>query len=336
MSDILYRNFNKSIDDIIPKGKKLYIVDENVHAIYSDLFSSLSFNEFIYVLESGEDSKNVTNLFKIYDVLLANSFNRADCIIAVGGGVVGDIAGFVSSTYMRGIHFINVPTTLLSMIDSAIGGKTGINYNGYKNMIGSFYEADAVIVDINFLNTLEEKHFQSGMAELIKIAAISDRELFYKLKREKLCPSHFGLLDYIKRAQQLKLEVCRVDLRDQSERAKLNFGHSFGHAIETYLEFKGITHGQAVAKGMLIIAKIAEYMGLSERGVYEAIKETLKFQGLDVMIDVDVRDLIPYIVKDKKSSGSQMRFVIVDAIGSYRIKAVEINDLSDFVELYYG
>ncbi len=336
MSEILYRNFDGSIKELFPQGKKLYVVDENVYAIYSDMFSSLSFNEMIYIVSSGEDSKSAANLSEIYDVLLDHSFTRSDYIVAVGGGVAGDLAGYAAATYMRGIRFVNVPTTMISMIDSAIGGKTGINYRGFKNMIGSFYEPLAVIVDINFLSTLEDKHFKSGMAELVKIAAISDSDLYARLQREYLSPCHPELLAFIKRAQSLKLAVCSSDFRDQSERAKLNFGHSFGHAIETYFEFQGITHGQAVAKGMLIISKIAENVGLAKEGVYEDLRKTLLFQGLDVEVDVDVRDLLPYVLRDKKSSGDKMKFVIVDAIGSSIIEHVELDKLGDFVESYYA
>ncbi len=331
----LILNFSSYMANLYGDEKVLYIVDENVYNLYKSIFDVESSNVFLYVVNSGEESKNLDVVLSIYDFLVENNFNRYSYIVAVGGGVVGDLSGYVASTYMRGINLIHIPTTLLSMVDSSIGGKTAVNHSKYKNIIGSFYNAKYVIVDINFLKTLDDENFKQGISEIIKIAVLKDKKLFDFLSKNKLSIDSKELSDVIKRAQDLKISVVSKDALDRGERLSLNFGHTFGHAIESSSDLS-VTHGIAVAKGMLIMSDLAYGNGLIDKDIYLEIKKAIDKQEIDTNFEVDMLKLISYIKKDKKVKNGVINFVIASDIGSYFIYEEKFENLENFVYMPYS
>ncbi len=327
----LQQDFHRLSCKIVGKNKVLYVVDENVYKHYRDIFYIDNENTFLAIVKSGEMSKSFDTLYHIYDALIENNFTRSDYIFAVGGGVVGDVAGLAGATYMRGMRLVFVPTTTISMIDSSIGGKTAINYCGYKNIIGSFYQADYVITDVNFLKTLDEENFRSGIAELVKIAAIKDRDLFDSLLFERLENDSENLEAFIRRGQLLKRNVVQSDFMDKGDRECLNFGHTFAHAIESSLGLRGVSHGKAVAKGMLIVSKLAAQKGIIDIDVYQSIRSALCKQGIDTDFYIDKSSLVPYFYKDKKVKEGYVRVILVDYIGSWFVHKVSVSDIKEFV-----
>ncbi|WP_315166613.1 3-dehydroquinate synthase [Metaclostridioides mangenotii] len=318
---------NNSFDSIGKKIKKVHqckkaviITDENVNNYYTGrLESSLLENDFdvdSIVIKPGEMSKSLDSLPKIYNRLIDFEVTRNDLLIALGGGVVGDICGFVASSFLRGIPFIQIPTSLLAQVDSSVGGKVGINLERGKNLVGSFYHPKAVFVDPLVLNTLPDKYFKDGMAEIIKYGCIKDKDFFYKLKSLKTINDITDNIDdIIYRCCSIKKEMVESDERDLNERMILNFGHTLGHAVEKYYNFEKYTHGEAVAIGMYNIALIGERKGLTKDGTSDEIKDILLEQGLAYKLDVSLKSLMEFIKNDKKNIGSTLKVVLLKEIG---------------------
>ncbi|MEA4847902.1 MAG: 3-dehydroquinate synthase [Clostridiaceae bacterium] len=320
------------------KGKKAVIItDDSVNRLYgAPLFRGITeagLDCHIISVSPGEKSKSLQVLTGIYDTLAGFYMDRGDIIIALGGGVTGDLAGFAAATYMRGISYIQVPTTLLAQVDSSIGGKTAVDLASGKNLVGSIYQPEAVFIDTSFLATLEDRYLRDGMAEVIKYGCIKDRRLFEKLSSYKdmqQCIDDMDELVYT--CCSIKSTVIESDELDRGERIILNFGHTIGHAIEKYFNYEKYTHGEAVAIGMAEITRGSERIGLTEKGVGAAITEVLEKFGLPCRIDrVNKKELVEIIRSDKKFNEGFISLVLLNKLGEAFTKKVNYKDLETFL-----
>ena len=283
------------------------------------------------VLEDGERYKDWATLNRIYDALLERRCDRKTALIALGGGVVGDLAGFAAATYMRGVPFIQVPTTLLAQVDSSVGGKTGINHPLGKNMIGAFYQPRLVLADTAVLKTLPPRELSAGLAEVIKHGLIRDAAFVAWLEQnvEKLraCDPE-ALAQAVRRCCEIKAAVVAADERETGVRALLNFGHTFGHAIESGLGYGAWLHGEAVAAGMALAAELSRRMGFIGRADVERVLALLGRAGLPVaQPGIAPAHLIELMALDKKTEGGKLRFVLLERIGAASIRGDVPSDL---------
>ena len=280
---------------------------------------------FQIILQHGEQAKSVQNFQKILNFLADNNFDRTDLIVAVGGGVVGDISGFVASSYLRGIQFIQIPTTLLAQVDSSVGGKTAINILSGKNLVGAFYNPKGVIIDTNVLHSLPNRQLKAGLAEVIKYAFIQNKALFSLLKKYSkkiLSKDHKIIEEIIFLSLQTKARIVTKDEKENGIRAILNFGHTFGHAIEAHGKYKKILHGEAVAKGMRIASKISYLENLISEKEYEEVIALLQKYEFDLSVDqYKYRELKPYIFRDKKIKAGKLNLILLNKLSN----AVVIN-----------
>ena len=272
------------------------------------------------ILDRGEKAKSLKNFQKILNFLADNNFDRADLIIAVGGGVVGDISGYVASSYLRGIQYIQIPTTLLAQVDSSVGGKTAINIAAGKNLVGAFYNPKAVIIDTSVLNTLPSREFKAGLAEVIKYALIQNNSLFSLLKKYSqkiLSMDHKIIEEIIFLSIQTKAKIVTKDEKENGIRAILNFGHTFGHAIEGHSKYKKILHGEAVAKGMKIASRISYLENLISSKEHQQIIELLQEFKFDLSLSqYKYPELKPYIFRDKKIKKGKLNLVLLNQISN--------------------
>jgi 3-dehydroquinate synthase len=272
------------------------------------------------VLPDGEEEKNWANLMKIFDVLLAEKCDRKTTLLALGGGVIGDMTGFAAATYMRGVPFVQVPTTLLAQVDSSVGGKTGINHPLGKNMIGAFYQPQAVIADTSTLDTLPERELSAGLAEVIKHGAIIDAAFFDWIEASigKLIARDPSALGYaIQRSCEIKADVVRQDEREGGLRAILNFGHTFGHAIEAGMGYGEWLHGEAVGCGMVMAADLSHRLGFIDTGSRDRITALVAAAKLPVKApDLGVARWLELMEVDKKNEGGQIKFILLKPLGS--------------------
>jgi len=320
----LLNYLSKEISEVF-KGKKIFILtDKNVDKFYGDrVFKELS--DFGYdtnklVLEAGEETKSFFTLPKIYDELLNFKLTRSDLIITLGGGVIGDLGGFVASTYLRGIPFIQVPTTLLAQVDSSVGGKVGIDLDRGKNLVGSFYHPKKVIIDPEVLKSLSDRVFNDGMAEVIKYGCIKDKEFFDKLMKYKDKEEVMNNIEYIiHNCCKIKKEVVEKDEKDTGERMLLNFGHTIGHAIEKYYKYNKYTHGEAVAIGMYEITKISEASFETEKGTADIIKNILIKYNLPYKLDIALNEIKETISLDKKNINNKLNLIFLNKVGESKI-----------------
>jgi 3-dehydroquinate synthase len=304
------------------KEKKIFIItDDIVSGYYLDtVINSLDKDyEVDYVIvPHGEESKNINVYADCCEKLISKGIRRNYLLLALGGGVIGDLTGFIASTLFRGLPYVGVPTSLLAQMDSSIGGKTGIDFNGRKNIIGAFKQPLMVLIDPNTLNTLEKCEFNNGMGELIKHAIIGNEELYKKLVSKTDINE-----DVIYESLSVKKRVVELDPFDQKERMLLNFGHTFGHAIELKMGFK---HGEAVSVGMLMAIKFGIDLGLTDAGLYDSIKSVLESYDLPI-VDVDYHEYLKETLYDKKNLAGVVNFILVDKIGSAFIHKVKEGDL---------
>jgi 3-dehydroquinate synthase len=272
------------------------------------------------VLPDGEEEKNWASLMQVFDVLLAEKCDRKTTLIALGGGVIGDLTGFAAATYMRGVPFIQVPTTLLAQVDSSVGGKTGINHPLGKNMIGAFYQPQAVIADTATLNTLPMRELSAGLAEVIKHGAIIDARFFDWIEENigKLVARNADALAYaIQRSCEIKADVVRQDEREGGLRAILNFGHTFGHAIEAGLGYGEWLHGEAVGCGMVMAADLSHRLGFIDALTKTRITALVKAAGLPVVApDLSSGRWLELMQVDKKNEGGQIKFILIKPLGT--------------------
>ncbi len=281
----------------------------------------------IITLPDGEEYKNFESVNYALDRLFDAKFDRNSTLIAFGGGVIGDMTGFIASIFLRGIKFIQIPTTLLAMVDSSVGGKTGINNKYGKNLIGTFYQPEAVYIDTHFLKTLEKREFAAGMAEIIKMAVMFDKEFFDKIKNNKL-----SLEEMIKRSVELKAMVVNQDEKEKGIRSVLNYGHTFGHVIENLTNYKTYLHGEAVAIGMVMANELSRELGyLSEKEAKE-IKNLLQKYNLPTDFKIkDKEEFYNHFFLDKKTMDNKIKFIIPKKIGEYKI--VENIDKKDVLKV---
>lgn len=304
-----------------------------------DSLRSSDFDTLEVIIPDGEECKDYLWSYYILTELLKQRLDRKSCLIALGGGVIGDITGFAASIYMRGISFVQIPTTLLAQVDSSVGGKTGVNHHLGKNMIGTFYQPRLVWIDIDTLRTLPEREFLSGLSEIIKYGVIWDRDFFEFLEKNKrsilaLDPS--ALTNIIRRSCEIKAEVVSKDEREAGLRAILNFGHTIGHAIETVTGYKRYLHGEAVSIGMRAAAKLSMLLGIAREGVEDRVLSILSSYGLPVNIPAEIKDdeIISSMEIDKKALSGRLRFVLSEGIGKVRIE--EVTELEKIKEAING
>ena len=272
------------------------------------------------ILSDGEKYKNQDSVTKIYSYLLKNKFSRDSCLVAFGGGVIGDMTGYAAATYQRGINFIQIPTTLLSMVDSSVGGKTGINHKLGKNMIGAFHQPTAVIIDTKILKTLSKRQFNAGMAEVIKYGIIKDKNFFnWIIKDYKKIKAQDpkSIIKIIKKSCEIKAKIVSLDEKEKNIRALLNLGHTFGHAIENNLGYGKWLHGEAIACGFLIASSVAiknKTMDISE---YNKIENLLKLFNLPTRFpkNLNIKKLFDTMLLDKKVINNKVTFVLPKSIG---------------------
>ncbi len=296
----------------------LIVTDDGVPSIYSSKIASLCKNPILVSVKSGESSKSFDTLKILLGTMLEAGFDRGDAAVAVGGGVVGDLTAFAASIYMRGIDFYNVPTTLLSQVDSSIGGKTAINFEGVKNIVGSFSQPKAVLIDTDTLETLEERHKACGLAEAVKMSLTSNKELFAFFEEKSTEEIYENIEHVIVESLKIKKHVVELDERESGLRKILNFGHTLGHGIEATEGMGGLYHGECVALGML---------PMCSRKVKDRLLPVLKKLSLPYTYKGDTRSIIAYASHDKKSSSDGISIIRVENIGEYIIDKISIDKL---------
>ncbi len=312
------------IADFTPSsGRAVVITDENIPIEYINLVCSQLTNPLLITVKSGEQSKSISVYEKIIKKMLQQNICRNDYIIALGGGVVGDLSGFVASTYYRGIDYIQIPTSLLAMVDSSVGGKVAINIDNVKNVIGQFYHPNAVLIDPDTLSTLPKRHFNNAMAEIIKYGVILDSTLFEKLLDSDIKKE---INSIIYRCLELKASIVIKDEQDFGVRKILNFGHTIGHALESYYDFNKYLHGEAVAIGMVSITKNID--------VKKQLISVLNKYELPTAFDCQKSDLLKHIKNDKKTVDKEMLEIItVSSIGTAKIEKVKLSEVIKWVAL---
>jgi len=312
-------------------GKIILISDPLVSTLYLEKILSVlrkDFEVFYFIIKEGEENKNINTVIKIYDFLLEKRITRDDVLVALGGGIVGDITGFVASTYKRGIGLVQIPTTLLSQVDASVGGKTGINHREGKNMIGSFYQPDMIIADVSFLKTLPEEIYRAGISEIIKYGIIKDENLLKTLreKKENVKNREAGILSHIvSKCIKIKGEIVYEDEREEKGiREILNFGHTIGHIVEAETNYNKFSHGQAVAMGMVKEAEIANKKGLLKDKDFEEICKIISSYGLPVNIPEEISETVflERLSQDKKVRNGKIKIPFPLKIGKAVIKEV--------------
>lgn len=329
--DNIQEELQSFIDINYSYRKKVFITDEMVDFLYPELNFLPKKDSYRYVIKPGEQSKSIETYYQIIRFLTSINVDRHDLIIAFGGGVVGDLVGFVASTYMRGIDYIQVPTTLLSMVDSSIGSKTAINTEDGKNLIGTFYNPKAVFIDLKFLDTLSDKEFRNGLAEVIKSAIIRDKELFDLLMSKNVYEKDI-LEIAIRKSIDIKKKIVECDLLESGERKLLNFGHTIGHAIEKLSDFS-VSHGYAIAIGMAMISKAYYKLGAISKETYLQIINILKKYQLPVSCKYNEEQIYQEVLKDKKNNGDKINLVYPKEIGCAVIDCVSRKDLKNIISV---
>ena len=332
----IFENIEEEISQVYKNKKISIITDDNVYQIYGEklekILENSKFEIDIIKVKAGEDSKSFTALEKIYKKLLDFNLTRGDLLLAFGGGVVGDLGGFAAATYLRGIDYIQVPTTLLAQIDSSIGGKVGINLQEGKNLVGNFHHPKKVIIDPDFLKTLEERYIKDGLGEVIKYACIKDTQLFDKLMAIKNTSQLFdNIEDIIFTCCSIKQEVVEKDEKDRGGRMILNFGHTFAHGIERSTNYN-YSHGEAVAVGMYNITLRSEELGFTKSGTSEKIKEILENFNIDFKLpNIVVEGILNSIKYDKKNISGFINLILLEEIGSAVIKKIKSEEAKNFL-----
>jgi 3-dehydroquinate synthase len=297
-------------------GEAALVTDDNVWGHYAasmtDSLARAGIAHRAVVLAPGEGNKSLAGLGRLYDAFADMRLSRDGLVVAFGGGVIGDLAGFAAATWMRGVRLVQIPTTLLSQVDSSVGGKTAVNTDAGKNLVGAFYQPSLVLADTALLASLPAREFRCGMAEAIKYGAIRSKRLFERLRAT---PDRDALRDLVGECCAIKADIVERDEFDTGERMLLNFGHSFGHAIEKLGDFRAWNHGEAVAMGMAMAAETGESLGLTAPGSADALRTTLATHGLETRCPHTFAELLPLMALDKKNSGGALRLVLLSAIG---------------------
>jgi 3-dehydroquinate synthase len=319
-----------NVKKYLPHDRVIIITDENVSRLFKDKFSGFP----VITIGTGEKSKTIDTVSEITDEFIRLGVDRGSFILGIGGGVVCDITGFVASIFMRGLSFGYVSTTLLSQVDASVGGKTGVNYRGYKNMLGSFRQPEFVLCDTGMLKTLPEQDYRSGFAEVVKYGVIKDRELFNFLSNhlDEIENREIAFLTkVVSNSIKIKAGVVRKDPTEQGYRRILNFGHTFGHAIESVF---GLTHGESVSLGMIIASDISVKNGLLNKKEAGQIEKLLSDLNLIDQTKHDYARLASVIGKDKKKNKDMIHFVCITSIGETKIIPIAVEELKFFIRDY--
>ena len=320
------------VKKVFNASKVLIISDSNVYPLYGNLvkgsLEEAGFKVFSHIFPAGEPSKTMDTVSGMIEALATNELSRNDLVVALGGGVTGDMAGFASAIYLRGISFVQIPTTLLSQVDSSVGGKTGCDLSFGKNLVGAFHNPSLVLIDPDTISTLPERYKKDGIGEVIKYAFIKSEELFNTLSSS----DNFDdiLEEVIYRCVDIKREVVENDFTEKGERMLLNFGHTLAHAIEKAQNYKGLAHGEAVGVGMLVITKASEKLGYTEKGTADKIEMLLNKYGLPTKTGADVNALTDIMLYDKKRRGNSINLVLAKRVGSSFVQPIPTVGLKGF------
>ena len=329
--------FLDSVGEMLAEFKRpcrvVIVSDDNVHSFYGErVKASLEksgFTAFEYIVPHGENSKSAENFIKIQEFCAENNITRTDLFVALGGGVTGDLTGFSASCYLRGVDFVQIPTTVLSMVDSSVGGKTAVNLMAGKNLCGTFYQPLAVFADCETLKTLPEETFAEGCAEIVKYGMILDGEFLTYLSENSIKEN----IEYvIKRCVEIKRDVVNHDEFEKGERKLLNFGHTIGHAIEKCSDFS-ISHGNAVAIGMVIATKGAFKLGLTNEDFSSVLLPMLVKNKLPISCSYSADELLEVALSDKKRSQDTISLIVPEKYGLCKIEKISIDNLKEFIEL---
>ncbi len=317
------------INTCLPPCRLCIITDSTVNSIYAQVVMT-SLMEHGYqtskiVFPAGEHSKNLTTYSNILEAMADEGLTRSDAVVALGGGVVGDLAGFAAATYMRGIPYIQIPTTYMAAIDASVGGKTGINLLCGKNLSGAFWQPSMVFCDYHTFDSLPPAKLMDGIAEAVKCAAVSEESLLPHIRKK----------DYeyvIERCVSIKKSIVEADERDTGLRQILNFGHTVGHGIEKLSSFS-VSHGQAVAKGLIVEARAAYRFGLAPVDIASPLQDILAEMGFDLSVDYSPEEIYQYALMDKKIMGDKITMVIPESLGKCRLHKISLSELQKFIRL---
>jgi 3-dehydroquinate synthase len=323
LSQIIIGESLHRLANYVPPGKTIIITDDNIIKFYKDSLPSWQ----VITIGLGELHKTMETLTRIFDRLIELEADRSTFIVAIGGGIVCDVAGFAASVYMRGLRYGFVSTTLLSQVDASVGGKNGVNFKGYKNMLGVFNQPEFVICDLSMLKTLDKREFHSGFSEIVKAAVIQDESFFEYLEchyQEALQKKPDILEKLIYHSVLIKSRIVEKDEKEKGERKKLNFGHTFAHAIEHHT---GMLHGEAVSIGMALAADLSVKMNLIQEDDCKRILRILHNFELPISSEIDFNGMIAAMKKDKKREGDYLHMVLIDHIGNAIIKKISYHEL---------
>lgn len=326
----------RTVRSVARGNKAALITDRSVDAIYGDrVRQSLKeegFELLTVAVVPGEGSKSMEVYSEVCERLLEGGLTRKDIIVALGGGVVGDLAGFVAATVLRGVDFVQIPTTLLSQVDSSVGGKVAVNLNAGKNLAGAFHQPKAVVIDTDCLKTLPDRVFSDGMAEVIKYGAIEDADLFRRLSSLN---GRKGVMseieDVVYTCVDIKRRIVEADEKDEGGRMVLNFGHTLGHAYEKSGGYSRYTHGEAVAAGMVKIAEIGEELGITRKGCSYEIRSLIRMYGLPESIEIGPGEYAQAVGVDKKAEGSMINLIFIEDIGRAVIRKMDAGSLMELI-----
>ncbi len=316
------------LEEMIGEKRAIIITDSNVRKYHESKFPKAPIVE----IGQGEEIKTLETLEQIYEKMLELELDRASVVIGIGGGIVCDIAGFVATTYCRGMKLILVPTTLLAQVDAGIGGKNGVNFRGYKNIIGTFRQPEAVLVDTALLETLGQEEIRCGYAEVVKHASIADEKAFEELESCQDLFSASSLKKIVPKSAAVKVNVVIADELEHGERMKLNFGHTIGHAVEKILK---IAHGKAVAVGMVAEGKIAVQRGLLDEKDLSRLESLLEKIGLPTKAEMDAKEVVDAIRRDKKRRDGVLKMPLICGIGSAKIVEVSLDEMEEVINDMY-
>lgn len=325
----LFAKAGKLIKGKFNSKKVALVSDTNVYPLYGDDIKSQLENEgfevYTYVYPAGEASKNTAELVKIVEFMAQSGLTREDIAVALGGGVCGDMVGFAASVFLRGIDFVQIPTSLLAQVDSSVGGKTAVDLPQGKNLCGAFHQPSIVIIDPDVLSTLSDHFFSDGMGEVVKYGCIKSASLFELLEKGNVKEN---LTDVITECVSIKRQIVENDEKEHGERALLNFGHTCGHAIEKLYNFETVSHGEAVGIGMVMITRASERLKITEKGTTDRIIKVLEKNNLKTFDTHSDKEIILAMSGDKKRTGSGIKFVMIDKIGSSFINPIKYEDIN--------
>ncbi|MDR0935499.1 MAG: 3-dehydroquinate synthase [Oscillospiraceae bacterium] len=294
-------------------GGAVIVTDSNIMKLYGETLGDFP----VLALKPGEENKTLAAVERVYHFFTEQNLHRNSVVVALGGGIVGDMTGFAAATYMRGIRYIQMPTTLVACVDSSVGGKTGVNLAEGKNLVGAFWQPSAVIVDASYLKTLPKREYLAGMAEVVKYFALGERKIAETTEVSEL----------IYLCCKAKAKVVAEDELDTGARMYLNFGHTFGHAIEKYYAYKRYNHGEAVAIGMRLALEVGQALGLTPKAAADEVLELAARNGLDTALEISPRELLPLMLGDKKNSNSNIKLILLRDIGLPVVHEISLKEL---------